>query len=70
MVGGRQQFARVSDFPSSATETKTELFRGHFNQRESPEAKEALQLEMEAKEEARMNKAKAELERMDAEKSK
>ncbi|KAK4688620.1 hypothetical protein P7C73_g1485, partial [Tremellales sp. Uapishka_1] len=39
---------------------------GHFNQRETPEAREALRLEMEAKEELRVSKAKKALKSAEA----
>ena len=59
MVGGGQHAPCVS--PGRLVADYTDR-RGHFNQRETPEAREALREEMEEKENARAKKAKKEME--------
>lgn len=52
----------MCELPTERSSVRLELIcRGHFNQRETPEAREALREEMEDKEKDRAKKAKKEM---------
>lgn len=63
MVGGRKQRSCVRQNSIFVLLSPLTMYSsGHFNQKETPEAREELRLEMEDKEEERQKKAKKAME--------